>query len=91
MMVLIGWTCAGRTTAVAGAQDTGCHCRAAQAWIQEDYAGLSQVFHLATHAAQIPIAFTSDHIETLYELDQEYGTNLSKEVRWIGSVHCQST
>jgi len=28
----------------------------------------------------IPIAFTSDHIETLYELDYEYASELAKEV-----------
>ncbi len=34
---------------------------------------------------QIPIAFTSDHIETLYELDLEYGARLKEEVCLIGS------
>ena len=29
----------------------------------------------------VPIAFTSDHIETLYELDLEYAKKLSAEVR----------
>ena len=28
----------------------------------------------------VPIAFTSDHIETLYELDYEYASELAKEV-----------
>ena len=28
----------------------------------------------------VPIAFTSDHIETLYELDLEYAKNLGSEV-----------
>ena len=28
----------------------------------------------------VPIAFTSDHIETLYELDYEYGEVVAKEV-----------
>lgn len=28
----------------------------------------------------VPIAFTSDHIETLHELDIEYGKDLAKEV-----------
>ena len=28
----------------------------------------------------VPIAFTSDHIETLYELDFEYAEKLGKEV-----------
>jgi ferrochelatase len=28
----------------------------------------------------VPIAFTSDHIETLYELDIEYSQVLAKEV-----------
>jgi ferrochelatase len=31
------------------------------------------------HALVIPIAFTSDHIETLYELDREYG-DLARKV-----------
>lgn len=30
----------------------------------------------------VPIAFTSDHIETLHELDIEYGQVLGEEVRW---------
>ena len=29
----------------------------------------------------VPIAFTSDHIETLYELDYEYASQLAKEVK----------
>ena len=29
----------------------------------------------------VPIAFTSDHIETLHELDIEYAEELAKEVR----------
>jgi protoheme ferro-lyase len=29
----------------------------------------------------VPIAFTSDHIETLHELDLEYGMTLAQEVR----------
>ena len=29
----------------------------------------------------VPIAFTSDHIETLHELDIEYGQVLGQEVR----------
>lgn len=29
----------------------------------------------------VPIAFTSDHIETLHELDIEYGRDLAKKVR----------
>ena len=28
----------------------------------------------------VPIAFTSDHIETLYELDLEYATHLAEKV-----------
>lgn len=28
----------------------------------------------------VPIAFTSDHIETLFELDQEYCAHLAKNV-----------
>lgn len=34
----------------------------------------------------VPIAFTSDHIETLYELDLEYARDLASEVN-IFSVH----
>lgn len=30
----------------------------------------------------VPIAFTSDHIETLHELDIEYAEDLAKEVRY---------
>jgi len=32
------------------------------------------------HFLLVPIAFTSDHIETLHELDIEYGTELAKEI-----------
>ena len=40
------------------------------------------------HFLLVPIAFTSDHIETLHELDIEYGDELAKEVisthkKWI--------
>ena len=35
------------------------------------------------HVVLVPIAFTSDHIETLYELDQEYG----KEAKEVESRH----
>ena len=31
----------------------------------------------------VPIAFTSDHIETLYELDIEYATELAEKVRQL--------
>ena len=31
----------------------------------------------------VPIAFTSDHIETLYELDYEYASELAKEVSFM--------
>ena len=34
----------------------------------------------------VPIAFTSDHIETLHELDIEYGQVLGEEVRVRHSV-----
>jgi ferrochelatase len=39
------------------------------------------------HAVLVPIAFTSDHIETLYELDLEYGKE-AHEVRffWVHSA-----
>ena len=30
----------------------------------------------------VPIAFTSDHIETLYELDHEYIGELAKKVNY---------
>lgn len=32
------------------------------------------------HFLLVPIAFTSDHIETLHELDIEYGEDLAKKV-----------
>lgn len=32
----------------------------------------------------VPIAFTSDHIETLHELDIEYRQVLGEEVRGVG-------
>lgn len=32
------------------------------------------------HAILVPIAFTTDHIETLHELDIEYASDLAKEV-----------
>jgi ferrochelatase len=31
----------------------------------------------------VPIAFTSDHIETLYELDYEYGKEAEKVSYWL--------
>lgn len=31
----------------------------------------------------MPIAFTSDHIETLHELDIEYGEDLAKKVIFL--------
>jgi ferrochelatase len=31
----------------------------------------------------VPIAFTSDHIETLFELDLEYCHHLAKEVKFL--------
>lgn len=34
---------------------------------------------------QVPIAFTSDHIETLFELDIEYGIRLKEEVQTLGA------
>lgn len=30
----------------------------------------------------VPITFTTDHIETLFELDIEYAKKLGEEVRW---------
>ena len=33
------------------------------------------------HFLLVPIAFTSDHIETLHELDIEYGEDLAKKVQ----------
>lgn len=35
----------------------------------------------------VPIAFTSDHIETLHELDIEYGQVLGEEVRPRGAAN----
>ncbi len=32
----------------------------------------------------VPIAFTSDHIETLYEMDFEYAEELGQEVGVVG-------
>ena len=32
----------------------------------------------------VPIAFTSDHIETLHELDLEYAEELAHKVRLLG-------
>jgi ferrochelatase len=32
----------------------------------------------------VPIAFTSDHIETLFELDLEYAKGLGEEVLYTG-------
>jgi ferrochelatase len=40
--------------------------------------GLAKAGH--KHVMLIPIAFTSDHVETLFELDLEYGAH-AKEVR----------
>lgn len=37
----------------------------------------------------IPIAFTSDHIETLYELDLEYG-EMGKDLGISGLKRCES-
>jgi ferrochelatase len=34
----------------------------------------------------VPIAFTSDHIETLFELDLEYIEHLSKKVKLISII-----
>ena len=34
----------------------------------------------------VPIAFTSDHIETLHELDIEYAQDVGKEVTTISYV-----
>lgn len=38
----------------------------------------------------VPIAFTSDHIETLHELDIEYGQVLGEEVRKLLSARCST-
>ncbi len=35
----------------------------------------------------VPIAFTSDHIETLYEMDLEYAKELGSEVSDAESAH----
>lgn len=35
------------------------------------------------HAVLVPIAFTSEHIETLHELDIEYCAELAKEVGMV--------
>lgn len=36
----------------------------------------------------VPIAFTSDHIETLHELDIEYGQVLGEEVTYLPVLDC---
>ena len=36
----------------------------------------------------VPIAFTTDHIETLYELDIEYGQKLAAEVQYYVHYCC---
>ena len=41
------------------------------------------------HLLIVPVAFTSDHIETLFEIDQEYLPE-AKEVRPIHSLHSQA-
>ena len=38
----------------------------------------------------VPIAFTSDHIETLFELDLEYCHHLAKKVGIENIVRCES-
>lgn len=38
----------------------------------------------------MPIAFTSDHIETLFELDLEYSTHLAKNVGIKNIRRCES-
>ena len=38
----------------------------------------------------VPIAFTSDHIETLFELDYEYCNHLAKEVGIKNIRRCES-
>ncbi len=35
----------------------------------------------------VPIAFTSDHIETLYEMDFEYAEELANEVG-VATISC---
>ena len=38
----------------------------------------------------VPIAFTSDHIETLYEMDIEYGEDMKKEFPDANILRCES-
>lgn len=38
----------------------------------------------------VPIAFTSDHIETLYEMDIEYGEDMKKEYPDANILRCES-
>ncbi len=51
------------------------------AWLGPDTAGTLEGLGKrgVKNVLMVPIAFTSDHIETLYELDLEYG-HLAKEV-----------
>lgn len=38
----------------------------------------------------VPIAFTSDHIETLFEMDIEYGTDIKEEFPEANILRCES-
>lgn len=42
------------------------------------------------HLMMVPIAFTSDHIETLYEMDIEYGEDMRKEFPDANIMRCES-
>ena len=55
------------------------------AWMgQETAAALRGLARLGQkHVILVPIAFTTEHIETLHELDIEYGADLAKEVGMI--------
>ncbi|VDD79428.1 unnamed protein product [Mesocestoides corti] len=54
-------------------------------WMGQDIAdalrGLARLGR--KHAIIVPVAFTSDHIETLYELDIEYCADLAKEIGMV--------
>ncbi|XP_063681231.1 ferrochelatase, mitochondrial-like [Bolinopsis microptera] len=42
------------------------------------------------HLMMVPIAFTSDHIETLYEMDIEYGEDMRNEFPDANIMRCES-
>lgn len=61
------------------------------AWLGPSTENALKGFHKAGHKniMLVPVAFTSDHIETLYELDLEYG-EVAKEMGVSGLTRCDS-